>query len=204
MAQIRRHTLSAGNDKGFTLVELIVTIAVLAIIAVVLAGILVTFMRIFLYLPREMKAKTIAHDISELSIEGEPNKPGMRYAASLTNATTTTITYISGYPTSADQVTMTFTYDTINDRVQRTVGASAAETIPYYDTPEISVACPSDVFFKYYDSSGNQIANPNTQALRNTIRRVEMTYTVMTGTGNFNSAQSSYITTSGVDIKQYV
>jgi len=171
---------------------------VTAIIAAAAGGIIVTFMQIFLYLPREMKAKTVAHDIAELSIEGEPNKPGMRYAATITNATDTSITFAVGYPTSADQVTMIFTYDTINHQVQRTAGAS--ETIPYYDTSDVTVTCPSNIFFKYYDSSGNQITNRSTQALRNTIRRIEMTYTVTSGAG---VAGGSYTTTSGTDIKQY-
>jgi len=202
MELIRRHIRSTDNNKGFTLVELITTATVLAIIAVVAVGVIVTFMRIFLFLPREMKAKVVAHDIAEFAIEGEPNKPGLRYSETITTATATSITYVSGYPTAADQVTMTFTYDTINHQVQRTVGAT--ETIPYYDTSDITVTCTSDIFFKYYDSAGAQITNPNTQALRDTIRRVEMTYTVMTGTGDFNQAQSSFTTTSGVDIRQYI
>ncbi len=157
MEQILRHFRTPDNSEGFTLIELIVTTAVLAIIGVVAAGVIVTFMRIFLYLPREMKAKTVAHDIAEFAIEGEPGKPGLRYSAAVTAATATSITYTSGYPAASDQVTMTLAYDTINDRLQRTAGA-VTDTIPYYDTSDITVTCPADKFFTYYNAAGSEIA----------------------------------------------
>jgi prepilin-type N-terminal cleavage/methylation domain-containing protein len=201
MGPILQHFRIRVKEGGFTLIELMVTMTILAIIAAAVAGVIATFVLLFLNLPREIKAKMIANDIAETVIKGVRDKPGIWHSISITDSTGTTCSYTAGYPTSADQVTMTFTYDTMNLKVTRTVGAAPAETIPYYTSGDSSVTCPSSVFFKYYDAAGSQIANPNTQALRNTIRRIEMTYTVTTGTG---ATQGSYTTTAGTDIKQYL
>ena len=187
-------------NRGATLIELIVTLVVIAVLSAVTAGIVVTLMQLFVYLPSEMNARQISHDIAEQIMEGEPGKRGARYAISITTATNTQIAYTVGYPSTRDQYTMTFTYNTGTDKVNMQVGSGSTTVVPYYASSNITVSCPADKFFTYYKAD-KSAWNPATETDTTLIRRVEITYTVATGSG---VGQSSFTTTSGTDVKQYI
>ncbi|MDP3789401.1 MAG: type II secretion system protein, partial [Candidatus Omnitrophota bacterium] len=71
------------DRKGFSLIELVVTSSVIAIIAVVTSGIVITLMQLLIYIPSEMKAVSIANEVIRTVLEGEPARHGMRYAAQI-------------------------------------------------------------------------------------------------------------------------
>ena len=190
------------NNKGFTLIELVVTIAIIGILATVTAGIIVTLMQLFLYMPRDINTRMIAGDISQQVLEGYPGSRGIGYATSISTAQNNVFTYVVGYPTSSDQYTVTFTYDTNADKIYMRISAGSNVTVPYNASSNISVTCPSNIFFKYYKNDGTSWTSGGVDTYN--IGRVEMTYTVVTGSGLFNQAQGSFTTTTGTDVNQYI
>jgi prepilin-type N-terminal cleavage/methylation domain-containing protein len=190
------------NKKGFTLVEIIITSLIIAILAAVTGGIIVVLMQLFMYLPRDMSARMVAHDISDQIVDGQTGSRGLRYAFSITTAQDNLLTYTVGYPSLTDQYNVTFTYDTTADKIYMKIGSGSNATVPYYALSGINVTCPSSKFFTYYKKDGTAWTSGGTDTYN--IGRVEATYTVSTGTGDFDSAEGSLTTTTGTDIKQYI
>lgn len=207
------------EKKGFTIVEVIITMALIGIIAGVTSGILLNLMQLFVYLPREMKARTIAHDVMELMIEGEPQRRGMRYAVEVQDASSTQFTYTFGYPGNTDKRIMRFRWDSAAKKLYRSYTAfgsglatppelpniSSGEQIPYYASGEISINGPAaspNIIFRYFKEDGTELTPP-APALLHEIRRVEISIVVKTGTGLFRYWDSSFQTTSSAEIRQY-
>ncbi len=214
-----RHALKK-RDSGFSLIELVVTISIVAILAGATTGIVISLMQIFVYSPREMKAKAIAHDVIETMTEGITQKRGMRYAMQIQDASPTQFTYTFGYPGGADERNIRFRWDSAAKKIYLSYtdfgdpvnGPQppyiSEESIPYYTGGDISItensASPNTIF-KYYSADGTQVTgNPVPASQLQNIRRVEMAIVVRTGSGAFGEWQSSFKTTSGVDIKQYI
>lgn len=205
------------KEDGFSTIELIATILIVLIIAAVTAGILASLMQLFVYLPREMKARTIASEAMEIMAEGEIGKRGMRYALEIQDASPAQFTYTFGYPGNTDRRNMRFRWDSTTNKIYRSYTAfgdpvlgpqppySAEDAVPYYATPEISIiGRPSspNIIFTYFKQDGSAW-NGGVDPL-NTIGRVEINIAVSTGTGLFTNWQSSFETTSGVEIKRYL
>lgn len=198
------------NRKGFSLIELVTTMTVVAIIGAVTAGIIIYLVQLVVYAPREMKAKTIAHEAIETMIEGDTLHRGMRYAAEVVDASADQFSYKFGYPltvnigpTPADRRGMSFAWDVTMMKLRRLSTAFGGDTyiideiIPYYATSEIAMTC----HFKYFDGTG--LEWDATTPLYN-IRRVEIDIQVRTGTGLFQNWEGSFHTVSSVDIKEYI
>ena len=205
------------NKRGATLIEFIVTISVIAIIVAATSGIIVSLMQLFVYLPREMKTRTIAHEVMNVVTEGEVQKLGMRYAMQVQDASPTQFIYTFGYPGNTDKRNMKFRWDSAAGVIYRSYTAfgdpidgpqppySQEEAIPYYARGEIAITGTSanhSTIFTFYKSDGS-VWSLGTDPL-NTIRRVDMTIVVKTGSGLFESWESSFQTTSSVEIKQYI
>ena len=165
------------------------------------AGIIATLMQLFLYMPRDINTRMISGDISQQVLEGYPGSRGIGYATSIITAQNNVLTYVVGYPASGEQYTVTFTYDTGADKIYMRIGSGSNVTVPYNAANNISVTCPSNIFFKYYKENGTAWTSGGADTYN--IGRVEMTYTVITGSGSFEQGQGSFTTTIGTDVKQY-
>lgn len=199
------------NRKAFTLIELIVTVSIVAIMAAVTAGMVIYVMQLFVYLPREMKARTIANEIIETVTEGESQKSGLRYAVGIQNASSNQVDYTFGYPGSSARRLMRFRWNSGTNKIYRSYTAfggsiyGAEELVPYYATGEISIrgrSQASTTIFSYFKADGStwvQGLDP-----LNTIKRVEVNVAVSTGTGLFSNWESSFEATSGAEVRQYL
>ncbi len=209
---------SLFGKRGATLMELIMAMVIIAIISGVTAGIIVSLMQLFVYLPKEIKTRDIAHEVMDIMIEGESQRRGMRYAVNVQVASPTQFSYTFGYPSDSDRRNMRFRWDSTGKKIYRSYTAfgvplggtpppyGAEETIPYYARGDVSIngtgSPGSEYVFRYYKADGTQWVSgidPLT-----TIRRVDMDLTVTTGTGVFTKWDSSFKTTSSVEIKQYL
>lgn len=205
------------NTKGFSTIELVVGISVVLIIAGLTAGIIASLMQLFVYLPREMRARTVAHEVIEFMTEGEIGKRGVRFAAEVADASPVQLTYAFGYPGNADKRNVRFRWDPTQDMIYRSYTAfgdpilgpeppyGPEEVIPYYAGPGISIRprpIAPNAIFTYFKEDGSAWVE-GTDSL-NTIKRVEINILVSTGTGLFTNWESSFETTSSVEVKQYL
>jgi len=200
------------NDiKGVTLIELITSFLIVAIVAAATAGIIISLMEFFVYTPREMKARRAASDAMERIIEGENRMRGIRYASSIVDASPTQLTYIVGYPTTDEKNVVRITLDTDNSRLYRTY-TGAGDTnpanlptpdswhiIPYYATggasgseSDIAINYPSDVtgiFTCHYSGAD--------------INRVDVQLTATSGgSGASSEWRGQFTLRSGVEIRR--
>lgn len=205
------------KPHGFSLVELIVTSVIVGILALVTSAILISFINIMIYAPRQLKVKSIAGDILSAIIDGDSGRWGIRDAVSVHDATAAQFTYMTGYPANDDKRYVRFRWDGSDHRIYRSVSSlgadvvtppdatfGAEEPLPYYAGSDVKVDGPSSapsVIFSYYKSDGSSwtSSSPLTD-----IRRVDITCVVKTGNGEFGSYQGSYQVTSGVEVRQYI
>lgn len=206
------------DKKGFTVIELIITIVLIAIIAGVTSGIVINLMQLLIYLPREMKARSIAHEVMDIMDGGETQRRGLRYAVEVKDASPTQFTYTFGYPGNTDKRNMRFRWDGNSKKIYRSYTAfgsnlttlpqppySAEELIPYYASNEISIngrPTSPNTIFSYFKADGSPWLGGTEPYY--TIRRVEINIRVTTGTGLFSNWDSSFETTSSIEIKQYI
>lgn len=208
------------DKRGATLIELIITTAIIAIIAAVSSGIIIILIQLFIYLPREMKTKMIAHDVMEVMTEGEPDIRGVRYSVQVVDASSTQFTYSFGYPGNTDKRTVRLEYDSGAKKIYRSYSAFGANlgtgpaappypatktVVPYYAAGDITItgvlAAPNSVF-TYYKQDGLSWTSGFDDLSE--IRCVEIAMVVVTGSGSFGDSQRSFQTTSGADVKQYL
>lgn len=200
-----------NNSRAFTIIELITSFLIIAIVAAATAGIIMSLMEFFVYMPRDIKARRAASDAMDGIVEGEYGKRGIRYASSIVDASSSQFTYIVGYPTDSEKQVVRFIHDSANSklyRVNTSVGdvnpanlpaASSGFEIPYYalggsgtSAADVSISYPSDAggVFTYYYSGPN-------------INRVQVQITATSGGGLAPAAwRGTFTLRSSVEIKR--
>ncbi len=131
---------SRTSRAGFSLIELIVTISVVAIIAGATTAIVAYITQLLIYTPREARARTIAHDIMETIIEGHTQKRGIRYATQVVDASSTQVTYTFGYPGNGDKRNMRFSFNSNKIELSYTAfgdPVNGTELLSYRTPPEL-------------------------------------------------------------------
>lgn len=198
--------------KGFTLVELIVTVTILAVMAGTTAGIVLSLLQMVVYLPKETRARLVAQEALYSFIEGDRGVMGLRYANMILAANSTSVSYRVGYPYSGDIRDVELALNGAKPQRRYTDLGSAGsgsygswETVPYYITPDINITgLSSGAIFSYFKSDGTAWTASGTPPTNlHEIRRVDIGITVTTGAGLFKDWEASFRALSGVDIKQY-
>lgn len=197
------------------MIELITTAMIITVLAATSAALIATSIQLFVYLPREMKARSAAQEALDVMIDGESGGSGsaavlmgMRSAASINGASPLHFTFITGYPGRENQRIVEFSYDQASRVINRShsaVGSTGIvqEVIPYYGSGDIKVygvaATPNSIF-TYYKADGSAWVSGTDNV--NTIARVDISIVVKCGAGSLT--EGSFQTTTGVDIKQYL
>jgi prepilin-type N-terminal cleavage/methylation domain-containing protein len=140
--------------KGFTLTEVVVTLAVIAVLAGAGSWMLVFLIDNFVYLPPRIAVDTAVSDSLNLIAEGDHKAQGLRFARSFKTI-------------NPDQVEFTDSNDNdvrfrlFKGSLYRRVNNDSEETLPYYaDSIGLSFSGPGGgVIFTYYDAQGNPTAN---------------------------------------------
>jgi hypothetical protein len=206
-----------NGRRGAALMEMVVTILIIAILAGVTSGMFMSLMQVFIYLPNEIMARSVAQEAMVGLIEGTANIKGARSAYDITwQATNLVFACHIGYPANNDKRALTLAgpssptrcmlrlCSSLGDPVTGPPGGGSGnlEYLPYYaNTAGITVGQrPLYPYFRYYDRRGNQLSVP--VATLTDITFVEINLVVRTGSGLFQDWQGSYTLTSGVDIKQ--
>jgi len=190
--------------RGFSLIELVVVMLLVAIIGGASSGSIMYVVQLFTYLPVQMQVRTTAHEVEDIIIEGDIDRRGLRYAKSIIDSSASQVTYSYGYPETAKYVR--FRYNSSRIYVSTSLEGStwtAEEAIPRNITSDISVqgkAAPSSVF-TYYQTNNAQFTPGNDVTY---IKRIDVNIKVTSSAGSLKGEAASFAVSSGVDIKQYV
>lgn len=200
------------HRRGFSLVELIVTVTIIAIMAAVSAGIVIAVVQLSIYMPATMKARMVAQEAVGVMIEGTKDLPGIRFATGVVDASDDQFTYTCGYPANNDKRNVRFlssgnkiyrSYTGYGDPVSGPQGPySSNEKIPYYAGGDVSITPYSQPgIFSYYKEDGS-VWSTGVDPL-NQIARVDIRMEVKVGSGFFSSMGSTFTVVTGIDIKRY-
>jgi len=199
------------NKNGVTLVELVILILVVTIIGATMAGVVLHFVQLFIYSPRQLDTQKLAQEITWTMIEGNPDVRGMRFtrSSSIIDASATQFSYTYGYPTAANQLSVRFRWDSDDKHIYRSTSTdggstwSAESVIPYYMPSAVSIdgKDTASVIFTY-KKAGDADWVSGTDAL-NTIRRAIISINLATGSGDFADFQASYDFTTSVEVKGF-
>ncbi|MFH1441894.1 MAG: prepilin-type N-terminal cleavage/methylation domain-containing protein [Candidatus Omnitrophota bacterium] len=202
------------NKKGFTIIELVITTLVVAVMGAVFAGMIVFFVQMFLYSPRQLDTQKIAQELDKLMIEGTPNIRGIRYAKStgIIDASATQFTYTYGCVSapagsSYDDLSVRFRWNAGDKHIYRSTnsgaGWSTESQIPVFITSNINIdgkGSPSVIFT--YKKANDAAWVLGTDPV-NTIRRVIISITVNTGSGSFTASQGTFNFTTSTAVKGF-
>jgi len=210
--------------RAFSLTELIIAIAIMAILAAVSFGLIVSTYQFLIFMPNQLNLLSAANEIIDTIIEGaaegrpdeDPEyfvRNGLRYSVEIKDASGSQLTYIIGYPTNADKRMIRF--KSVDNKVYKSYTDLGADlgTPPSYDDADLnSQVVPNDAagvsvsgpegspsqIFTYYKAEGSGW-EPLLDKLCD-IRRVEINITVKVGSGK---SINIYKAASGVDVRQY-
>ncbi len=215
-------------ENGLTLVELVIVITVTSILALASPPLVLQGVQSFVYLPRAEATHRVATEILQTitegsystlaSIAGQPVR-GLRLAARQVNtsaaqaaiwlAEDNRIGYLLPHDpsiTSDDQYVM---IRLTGNQLRRAVLSSAScavpateEVIPYDAAGSVSVVnAGATPMFRYFTQNGVLISAPGGCTPDPTIRRVDITFTVQTGNGQFDQADAQVRVASSVAIR---
>lgn len=212
------------KNDGFTVIELMVSITVIGILAAISAGIIISVTQLFVYLPKEMKAKIAAREIINIIVAGTDEarsdgiivKNGLTGCIRIIDASPQQVTYTVGYPSGADQRNLRIRFE--NGKLYRSYSVLGSfnappayvygneSAVPYYaissDMTVSGAGSGGDEIFAYSKKDGTAWVagiDPLTA-----IERIDITIDVKTGTGAFTSWGGRSIKRAAVNINQYI
>lgn len=191
-----------GSSRGFTLIELIVTMAVAGILASSFVTLAVPQINLFFFLPQRIRVQNAASDLLDTIIEGDANAKGVRFAQSITAASATSLTYTYTTPSLVAH-TVVISYSSASHTVTRSIDSGTAVNVPYYLNSSSGIlADPLETnFFRYYAYGGSEMSG-GAIVLAN-IYRVDLAVAVKTGSGKVTESEGMTSMKSGVEIKHY-
>ncbi len=180
------------HNKGFTLVEVIMVIVIVAVLAVSGAWIMSYVVQNSIFLPNQLGVEMVLSDTFDIMIEGDSQAKGLRFLREIRDIGNNDIDF-----NNQDGQRIRFRYRTQTDRVQRRIGNGAWEDIPYYVASNMTISRDDSNLFSYFD------AGENTTNDENNVRRIEMTLIATTGSGAFNEWQGRSQQTTAIAVKKF-
>lgn len=196
--------------KSATIVELVIIIVVVAIIGATIAGVILHFIQLFIYSPRQLDTQKIAQELTYTMTEGDADVRGMRYTRSIIDANATQFSYTYGYPpTAANQLSVRFRWDGANNQIHRSTSTdgggnwSSESAFPYYIHSSTTVDGQDTAGTIFTYKKADESAWTPGVDIKTTIRRVILDINVKTQEGVFDDFEGSTDITSSVEIKNY-
>jgi len=185
--------MAFDNSKGFTIIELMVVIGILAILAVPGAYFMTFIVQNSVFIPSKLNMDMIGQEVLDTIIEGDSKASGARFSRIFTVATNTSMQF-----KNSDNQTVRFDWNAGTKNITRTINGSLIDTIPYYLRGNISIInIASTPIFTYYDSSESVTTTPSA------VRRLRVAVNVVSGSGNYSDWQGSSQQLSSVAVDKY-
>jgi hypothetical protein len=107
------------NSKGAALIEIVTTMLIIVIISGLTAGIIISMMQLFVYLPRDMRVRSGVQEAIDIMFDGQQGLQGIRYATAVIDASPAQFTYTFGYPANTDKRNVRFSWSDDTNRITR-------------------------------------------------------------------------------------
>lgn len=186
------------NQKtGFTYIELVVVIVIIAAVSVTGAALMGFFIQNAIFIPRQLNVDMLTSEAMDIMIEGDQQAKGLRFSKRITAMADNQITFRN----QDDNVDIIYQLDTLTSKLYRKIGPNPLELIPYYLPPGVTITGNGNVTFSYYDGNDAWI-NPSLGDPAN-VRRVGISIIAKTGTGSFNELEGQTELSSSIAVKRY-
>jgi len=162
--------------KGFTLVELIMVIAVIAVLAASSSWIMAYTVKNSVFIPNQLGMDKLAKDALDIMIDGDAQAKGLRFSRIITALAANRVDFIDG-----DGKTVYFRLDSGTNKLYRSINGGVEANIPSYSSLSgLNLSGKSGSLFTYYDLANAVTANPAG------VRRILMILIAKSGTGLYN------------------
>jgi len=179
------------RGKAFTLIELVMSIAILGVLAFSGFFVMVYLVRNSIFIPNKINMDMLTADALNIMVEGDGQAKGLRFSRAITDSQDNAVTFIN-----QDGQTVSYRLDTGTNKLYRSIDSGAEENLPFYSSASgINMEGKSNKLFTYYDR------NENTTTVASDVRRVGIALLARTGTGDFDDweAQSGQSTSIKVN-----
>ena len=132
--------------QGYTLIELIVVIVIVAAIAVLGVSLFYFFTDVFFIVPGEINVDIIVNNIFSTMIEGDDEAKGLRYAETIDTIEDNRVVF-----TNEDGQSVEFKI--LDSKLKRSIDDGDEENVPYYIPDDISITGEDGTLFTYLDSA---------------------------------------------------
>ncbi len=178
--------------KGFTFVEGLMVIVIIAILAASGAVLLISFVQNEVFVPSQLKSGMVAAEALEIMIEGDNQAKGLRTSRIVTNIQDYQVTFIN-----QDNQTVRFRLDTGSNKLYRSINGGQETLIPYYVAPAMNMLVQNNRLFTYFDAAEIITTDPAN------VRRIEVTLIARTGSGSYTDWEGQTELTSAVAVKKF-
>jgi prepilin-type N-terminal cleavage/methylation domain-containing protein len=179
--------------KGFTLIELVMTIAIIGVLAGAGSWLMLNTVRNSVFIPNQMNMDKLVNDALNIMIDGDNQAKGLRFSRQITGTSVNQVDFVN-----QDSQSIRYRLDTAGNKLYRKIGAAAETALPYYSSAAgITMNGKSNTLFTYYDSAGA------VTSVAANVRRIRMILIAKTGTGLYNDWEGQSELASSVAVKKF-